>query len=65
MMTKSEIILQMRRVSDAMIALASEMTKYAMDNDEHLFADKAIELSGAGRILANWQSAAEKGENLK
>lgn len=62
-MTKPELILQMRRVSDAMISLGNDMSAYGVRNNEVFFHNHGTELSGAGRILANWQDAAEKEEN--
>lgn len=60
-MSKAEIIIQMRQVSDAMIALGEEMKK--CDNSN--FRNHGTELSGAGLILANWQAAAENEENSR
>lgn len=62
-MTKPELILQMRRVSDAMITLGGDMSSYGLDNDDHRLADKGLELIDFGMKLAYWQSAAEKDEN--
>lgn len=62
-MTKPEIIIQMRRVSDAMIELGGDMSSYGLDNDEHRLSDKGLELINFGMQLAQWQSAAEKDEN--
>lgn len=59
MVIKPELIIQMRRVSDAMIALGNEMKA----SDDANFRNHGIELSGAGLILARWQAAAEKEEN--
>lgn len=62
-MTKPELIIQMRRVSDAMIALGLEMREYGVSDGHDGFHDAGIQLAGAGTMLAQWQSAAEKENN--
>lgn len=58
-MTKPEIILQMRRVSDAMKQLGNDMTVIPRKD----WVSHGLQLHAAGEMLANWQSDAEKEEN--
>lgn len=62
-MTKPELTIQMRRVSDAMIKLGFEMTAYGFECEDVNFNEHGIQLTSAGTMLAQWQSAAEKEEN--
>lgn len=58
-MSKAEIILQMRRVSDAMKQLGNDMTAIP-DKD---WVSHGLQLHSAGEMLAQWQAAAEKEKN--
>ena len=62
---KAEIVIQMRRVADAMKSLSEDMIYYGRLYDDPLFIHHGIDLMCASGLLADFQSYAEKEQNGK
>lgn len=62
---KAEIIMQMRRLADAMKFLSEDMIYYGRLYDDPLFIHHGIDLMCASGLLADFQSSIERLENGK
>ena len=62
---KAEIVIQMRRVADAMKSLSEDMIYYGRLYDDPLFIHHGIDLMCASGLLADFQSSIERLENGK
>lgn len=62
---KAEIIMQMRRLADAMKFLSEDMIYYGRLYDDPLFIHRGNDLMCSSGILADFQSYAEKEQNGK
>lgn len=62
---KAEIVIQMRKVADAMKFLSEDMIYYGRLYDDPLFIHHGIDLMCASGLLADFQSSIERLENGK
>lgn len=62
---KAEIVIQMRRVADAMKSLSEDMIYYGRLYDDPFFIHNGNDLQCAAKLLSDFQSSVEKEQNGK